>query len=97
VVGLGDLVFGSDGKPNRNVWNNPGHPTNCKTPLEVRTKNCVVPSQKKEIENISFLNAAKAVLESDSFEKTARLVFDHCRIATGASSGYVCLMSLSGG
>ena len=94
VVGLGDLVFGSDGKPTE-MFGTIQDITERKL-MEEEQKIALSQAQKKEIENISFLNAAKAVLESDSFEKTARLVFDHCRIATGASSGYVALMSLSG-
>ncbi len=44
-------------------------------------------------ENSAFFMAAKEVLSLESFEETARNLFDACRSLTGAVSGYVALLS----
>ena len=43
-----------------------------------------------------LLKSAQAVMESRTFEEAARRVFDPCREATGAASGYVALLSEDG-
>jgi hypothetical protein len=47
-------------------------------------------------ETLLFIEAARAVLECDSFKAAAHRVFDACRMLTGANSGYVALLSASG-
>lgn len=53
-----------------------------------------------ETENTKKLNrileATKAILEFDSFDKTAKLIFDSCKELTGATSGYVALLNEDG-
>jgi len=44
----------------------------------------------------SLLKASQSVIESEDFESAARGIFDACREATGAISGYVALMSPGG-
>jgi GAF domain-containing protein len=44
----------------------------------------------------ALLRAARAVLEAAPFEQTARRVFDEACAVTGASSGYVALLSATG-
>jgi GAF domain-containing protein len=44
----------------------------------------------------SLLRAARAVLRHDSFETTARDIFDEARMMTGASAGYVALVTENG-
>ncbi len=39
----------------------------------------------------SLLRASQSVIECDDFESAARGIFDACREATGAVSGYVAL------
>ncbi len=43
-----------------------------------------------------ILEATRAVLEFDSFDKTAKLIFDSCKELTGAISGYVALLNEDG-
>src|SRR6056297_3248717 len=44
----------------------------------------------------SLLRAAKAVLSYESFEKSARVIFNEARNLTGAKSGYIALLSENG-
>ena len=53
-------------------------------------------SQAREREIAKLLQGARAVLEQEDFQKTARKVFDFCRELTGATSGYVALLSEDG-
>jgi|GEM_PF-1634645 len=53
-------------------------------------------SRTREREISGFLKGARAVLEQESFEKTARKVFDICSELIGAPSGYVALLSEDG-
>ncbi len=53
-------------------------------------------SRTREREISGFLKGARAVLEQENFEKTARKVFDLCSDLIGASSGYVALLSEDG-
>ena len=43
-----------------------------------------------------LLDGARTVLENDNFEKSARKIFDYCRMVTRARSGYVALLSKDG-
>jgi PAS domain S-box-containing protein len=51
---------------------------------------------RREIETRGMLDAARALLECETFEAAARRIFDACRAATGAISGYVALLSDTG-
>lgn len=44
----------------------------------------------------SLLNASRAVLELESFESSARKIFDEAKKVTGAQSGYIALLSDDG-
>lgn len=44
----------------------------------------------------AVIGAARAVLGGVSFEESARAIFDYCREMTGATSGYVALLSEDG-
>ncbi|MDP2862804.1 MAG: PAS domain S-box protein, partial [Desulfobacterales bacterium] len=50
----------------------------------------------RERETSALLAAARAVIECHTFTESARRIFDTCREATGAVSGYVALLSESG-
>jgi transcriptional regulator with GAF, ATPase, and Fis domain len=53
-------------------------------------------SSRHESERDALLAAARAVLRLESFEKTARIIFDEACRLTRARSGYVALLSESG-
>jgi len=53
-------------------------------------------SRRREEEIAVLLKASKAVLESRPFAETARIIFDHAREITGATSGYIALMTPDG-
>ena len=53
-------------------------------------------TQQREQELLDLFEASKAVLQCHSFDATARKIFNYCRKATGAVSGYVALMSNDG-
>jgi len=48
------------------------------------------------MELTAFKDGAKAILAQKSFSDTARAIFDYCRRITGATSGYVALLSPDG-
>ena len=50
----------------------------------------------KEKELDTFMAGAKVVLSQKGFETSARAIFDYCREVTGATSGYVALLSDDG-
>ncbi|MFW9847595.1 MAG: ATP-binding protein [Candidatus Thorarchaeota archaeon] len=52
--------------------------------------------RRNEFETQKLLEAASAVLQSESFEAAARAVFDIAKELTGAKSGYVALLSEDG-
>lgn len=47
-------------------------------------------------ETEALLEASQALLEHDDFTSAARVIFDQCRKVTGATSGYVALLSRDG-
>lgn len=51
-------------------------------------------SCEKELQ--TFMKAAKSILEEKGFAESARSIFDYCREVTGATSGYVALLSETG-
>jgi PAS domain S-box-containing protein len=53
-------------------------------------------SRNREREISGFLKGARAVIEQENFETTARKVFDICSELIGATSGYVALLSDDG-
>lgn len=53
-------------------------------------------AQRRQRELGWLLDASRAVVAADRFEDAARCIFDVCREATGAASGYVGLLSADG-
>ncbi len=53
-------------------------------------------TRRREAESRGLFDAARAVLEFQSFQASARRIFDACRLVTGAVSGYVALLSEDG-
>lgn len=53
-------------------------------------------AQRRQRELGWLLDASRAVVAAESFEDAARHIFDVCREATGAISGYVALLSADG-
>ncbi|MBF0338038.1 MAG: PAS domain S-box protein [Nitrospirae bacterium] len=51
---------------------------------------------RREREMTALLEGARAVLRYKKFEKVARAIFDKCKEMTGATSGYVALLSATG-
>jgi hypothetical protein len=49
-----------------------------------------------EAETAAFIQASKAILGGESFLQTARIIFDQARSITGATAGYVALLSPEG-
>ena len=52
--------------------------------------------QDREVELRALLLSSRAVLEKETFEKTARIIFDRCKETLQASAGYVVLVDASG-
>ena len=50
----------------------------------------------REEEIAALLKGARAVLEQENFQTTARKIFDACRDLIGATSGYVAMLSADG-
>ncbi|MBF0291447.1 MAG: PAS domain S-box protein [Nitrospinae bacterium] len=50
----------------------------------------------REIEVSSLLESARAVLKHADFKDSARAIFDYCKKVTGATAGYVALLSDDG-
>lgn len=44
----------------------------------------------------AIINATRAILQKQTFQESARAIFDYCRELTGAVSGYVALLSDDG-
>jgi PAS domain S-box-containing protein len=63
---------------------------------EARLRAALEAARRREIETRGLLDAARAILECDSFAEAARRIFDACREATGGVSGYVALLTESG-
>ena len=53
-------------------------------------------TKQKELELRGMLDASQAVMECETFDESARRIFDVCREATGATSGYVALLNERG-
>ena len=53
-------------------------------------------SRQRQAEISALLEGSRAVLRHREFETAARLIFDSCRHLTGATSGYVALLSKDG-
>jgi GAF domain-containing protein len=54
------------------------------------------PISLNEKETAAFIRASQAILGSGSFLETARIIFDQARDITGATSGYLALLSPDG-
>lgn len=63
---------------------------------ERKVKDLFVEMQMKNTEVTELLAGAKKILEINSFEKTAQILFDSCKKLTGAKAGYVALLSETG-
>jgi PAS domain S-box-containing protein len=64
--------------------------------IEHSLKRALTESRQHETETKALLDAAQAVLECHEFMLAARRIFDACRSATGATAGYVALLSADG-
>ncbi|MBF0342968.1 MAG: PAS domain S-box protein [Nitrospirae bacterium] len=51
---------------------------------------------RRELEMTALLEGARAVLQYKKFQDAARAIFDKCKEMTGATSGYVALLSADG-
>ena|GEM_PF-1267507 len=60
---------------------------------ENRIKNLLIEMQLKNTEMSDLLDGAKKILEISSFNETAKLLFNYCKKLSGASAGYVALLS----
>lgn len=63
---------------------------------ESKVKNLLVEMQLKNTEVSALLDGAKKILEANTFEETAKILFNHCKRLTGAKAGYVALLSETG-
>lgn len=63
---------------------------------EMVTEKALQASESREREVSGLLKGARAILEKDDFQITARRIFDACRALIGATSGYVALLSEDG-
>jgi len=63
---------------------------------ESALRQALADSRLRRLETSALLAAARAVLEYQDFEKAARAIFDICKELTGATSGYVALVSRDG-
>jgi GAF domain-containing protein len=64
---------------------------------EIESKEELLQLSRRHEEEVSvLLKASKAVLESRPFAETARIIFDHACAITGATSGYIALMTPDG-
>jgi PAS domain S-box-containing protein len=86
--------YGSDGKTNRVLSVARDITERKKHEDEIRLSNKRLRQREKEIE--SLLHIANTALENTTFETTARLLFEECKSFTGATAGYVALLSESG-
>ena len=63
---------------------------------EVSRQRNLAMAQRRNEEKAALLDCTKAILNYDVFEKTARQIFDSCTKLTGATAGYVALLSEDG-
>ncbi len=56
----------------------------------------LVASQRREAEMSALLDATQRVLKLDPFPETAQYIFDRCKRMTGATAGYVALLTETG-
>ncbi len=64
--------------------------------MEEDLKTALLKLGRQESESRALFEAAHSVLETSGFEDSARKIFETCRQATGAVSGYVALLSDDG-
>ncbi len=63
---------------------------------EEKLQNAVSSSEKHVRETRCLYAAARAIMENNAFDSTARVIFDACCEATGAKSGYIALLNQDG-
>ncbi len=64
--------------------------------IEESTKKALIESREKEMEIQAFLSAARAIPISNNFIDAARVIFQNCLELTGATAGYVALLTPDG-
>ncbi|MFO7761761.1 MAG: GAF domain-containing protein [Desulfobia sp.] len=64
--------------------------------LENRLSDALAESRIKEKQLAALMNGARAILEEKNFYQAARAIFDYCRETSGATSGYVALLTEDG-
>jgi PAS domain S-box-containing protein len=95
ILGRGQIIeWDAEGRPVRLIGTNTD--VTERRASEERLRAALAQSRQREIETRGLLDAARAILECDSFPESARRIFDACRAATGAASGYVALLSEDG-
>lgn len=63
---------------------------------DIMLKNTLNESQRRDKEISALLKGSRAILKHRKFEDAARAIFDSCKELTGATSGYVALLSKDG-
>ena len=64
--------------------------------MEVDLKNALQDMRASHVETNGYLEASRSLLEERDFESAARTIFDACKRLTGATAGYVALLSDDG-
>ncbi|MDO8464403.1 MAG: ATP-binding protein [Gallionella sp.] len=70
--------------------------TSVATDSEAQLKEALAESQRRELEFSALLEASRTILEYRDFPQAARRIFDSCKNLTGATAGYVALLSDDG-
>ena len=66
------------------------------TESETRLRESLAESQRRELEFSALLEASRTILEYRDFSEAAKRIFDSCKKLTGATAGYVALLSKDG-
>ena len=64
--------------------------------IEAELANSLADSQRRETETAALLVASQSILDSTDFREAARSIFDACKDAIHAASGYVALLATDG-
>jgi len=70
--------------------------TLAETDGEAKLREALEESQRRELEFSALLEAPRTILEYRDFPHAARRIFDSCKKLTGATAGYVALLSKDG-
>jgi len=70
--------------------------TSAESDSETQLKEALAESQRRELEFSALLEASRTILEYRDFSQAAKRIFDSCKKLTGATAGYVALLSEDG-